>query len=60
MQTNLTKDIDQRIIEIMIKKNPQKRLLTTDEVADAVFFLLNSTQQINGINIVMNSGSDVI
>jgi len=60
MQTNLTKDIDQRIIETMIKKNPQKRLLTTDEVADAVFFLLNSTQQINGINIVMNSGSDVI
>jgi NAD(P)-dependent dehydrogenase (short-subunit alcohol dehydrogenase family) len=50
MQTNLTQDTDQRIIERMIKKNPQKRLLTTDEVADTVFFLLHSTQQINGIN----------
>jgi NAD(P)-dependent dehydrogenase (short-subunit alcohol dehydrogenase family) len=60
MQTAFTDDTDERVVEEMINSHPLKRILTTDEVADSVLFLVNSTQQINGINLLMNAASDII
>lgn len=60
MQTHLNRDIDERIIESIIESHPLNRLLTTREVADAVYFLIHSSQQINGVNLIINSSSDVL
>lgn len=60
MQTDLTRDTDERIIEEMRESHPLKRLLTTDEVADTVLFLSRCSQQINGINLIMNAGVHVV
>lgn len=60
MKTNLTSDTDDRVIEEIIANHPLKRLLTPLEVADSVMFLVNCSQQINGINLTINSASNVI
>lgn len=60
MLTELTKQTDERIIEEMINKHPLKRLLTTAETAESVSYLVNASQQINGINMVINSGTDIV
>lgn len=59
MQTQLTNDTDERIVEEMQKNHPLKKLLQPEEVAGAVSFLLNATQQINGTNLVINAASDI-
>lgn len=56
MQTNLTSEIDHRIIEQMTSSHPLKKLLTVDEVADTVLFLSTASSQINGVDILMNHG----
>ena len=56
MLTNLTSDVDERIIEQIKDSHPLKNLLTTSEAAEAVLFLANASSQINGIDIVLNAG----
>ena len=56
MQTNLTAGIDERVVEQIKENHPLKNLLTVDEVAETVSFLVNASNQINGVNIVMNAG----
>ena len=60
MRTALTSDTDERIIEQMINEHPLKKLLSLEEVADTVFFLANASSHINGVNIVMNAGGNII
>jgi 3-oxoacyl-[acyl-carrier protein] reductase len=60
MQTNLTLGTDDRIIDEFIDAHPLKQLLSTHEVSDAVYFLTKCSQQINGINLIMNAGTHVI
>ena len=60
MQTKLTADTDQRVIEDMVNRHPLKRLLTVDEVADAVRLLVSYSQHLNGVNLIINAASDVI
>lgn len=60
MLTNLHKDLDERIVENYQQNHPLKKMLTTEEVAESVAYLARATQQINGINLIINSGSDVI
>ena len=60
MLTALTGDTDERVIEQMTESHPLGRLLSTQEVADAVLYLINTSQQVNGINIVINAGSDIV
>lgn len=55
MKTKLTQHKDERIFEAFVQQHPLKRLLTPEEVADSVYFLLQATPQINGINLLMNS-----
>jgi NAD(P)-dependent dehydrogenase (short-subunit alcohol dehydrogenase family) len=60
MKTDLTSDIDERVIEDMERTHPLKQLLSPEEVADSVLFLCRSTQHINGVNIPLNAASDMI
>lgn len=59
MRTGLTGDVDERIIEQMINNNPTKKLITTKEVAEAVLFLANAGDHINGIDLLMNAGVNI-
>lgn len=56
MDTAINKDLDYRLKEEMIKTHPLKRLLTTNEVADTVNFLVTASPHINGQNIFLNNG----
>jgi NAD(P)-dependent dehydrogenase (short-subunit alcohol dehydrogenase family) len=60
MQTAFTRDMDERIAEEMISNHPLKRLLTPEEVADAVIFFMGAPQHINGTNLIINAAADVI
>jgi len=60
MLTKLNGEIDERLIEDMLAKHPLKKLLSVSETAETVVFLVNASQQINGINIVINAASDLI
>jgi NAD(P)-dependent dehydrogenase (short-subunit alcohol dehydrogenase family) len=59
MLTKLTSGVDNRIIAQMIDNHPLKKLLTVEEVAETVLFLTNASSQINGIDVVMNSGTNI-
>ena len=59
MQTALTDDVDERIVEDMINNHPQKKLVTPIEVAETVLFLVNASSQINGVDLVMNAGVNI-
>lgn len=59
MLTNLSTDIDERILEQIVSAHPLKKLLTTDEVAESVNYLVKSSQQINGTNLVINAAKNV-
>lgn len=60
MLTSLNSSIDERIVEEIIAKHPLKNLLTTAETAEAVAFFVGSSQQINGTNLIINAGSDIL
>ena len=59
MLSNLTKDVDERVIDQIIENHPLKKLLTFEEVAETVLFLVNASSQINGIDIIINAGVNV-
>lgn len=60
MSTDLKRYTDERILAQMIESHPLKKILTTEEVAESVNFLINSSSNINGINLVMNAGIDIV
>jgi len=59
MQTGLTADTDERIIEEMANSRPDKKLLTTSEAAQGIVYFLNAPLEVNGTNLVINSISDI-
>jgi NAD(P)-dependent dehydrogenase (short-subunit alcohol dehydrogenase family) len=59
MQTGLATDVDERIIEQMIESHPLKKLLTVEETAEAVAFLVHAPVQVNGTDIIINAGTNV-
>jgi NAD(P)-dependent dehydrogenase (short-subunit alcohol dehydrogenase family) len=58
MQTNFS-EIDERILEQMKTEHPLKSLLTPAEVANVIKFLIQSSQQVNGITIPINAARTV-
>ena len=58
MKTNFTKNIDPRIIETIKNNNPLRELLKTKDVAEAVEYFVNCSQQVNGQNLVINNNLD--
>ena len=59
MKTALTDDFDDRVIEQMIDNHPNKNLITPKEVAEAVMFLANAGNHINGVDLLMNAGVNI-
>ena len=55
MLTPINEGTDERIVEQMITSHPLKKLLTVDEVAKTVLFLCESTNHLNGQNILINA-----
>jgi len=60
METPLNEDTDERIVQNMIQSHPLKKLLTIEEVAESVHYLVDATQHVNGTNILINTGENVI
>ncbi|HEY2584005.1 MAG TPA: SDR family oxidoreductase, partial [Mucilaginibacter sp.] len=56
MLTNLTASMDERLIEQIKNDRP---LLSTEEVAESVLFLVNAGQQINGVNLIINAAGNI-
>jgi NAD(P)-dependent dehydrogenase (short-subunit alcohol dehydrogenase family) len=59
MQTNFTSEVDERVVEQMISNHNLKKLLTVEEVAETVSFLTTASSQINGVDILLNSGTNI-
>lgn len=57
MQTSFTGSIDERLVQQMLESHPLRRFIEPEEVADAVAYLLSSSAQVNGINVVLNAGA---
>ena len=60
MHTDFHKEMDDRVLQQIQESHPLKKLLKPKEVGDAVLFLVNSGQQINGLNVIINAAKDVI
>jgi len=59
MQTNLTKDFDDRILEKMIDGHPLKELLQPKDVVDTINYLITATNHLNGVDILLNGGQNL-
>lgn len=59
METSFTGTIDERMVEQIKDSHPLKRLLTTEEVAESVYFLANTTAQVNGIDLLINAATNI-
>lgn len=60
METNLNSKEDERILKNLKDSLPLKTFLKIEEVAEYLGFLVKSNQQINGQNIVINQGVDLL
>ena len=56
MQTKFA-EVDERILDQMVKEHPLKKLLTPEEVAQIVKFFVDATQQVNGVKFPVNAGT---
>ena len=54
-----TSGTDERIIDQMVSNHPLKKLLTVEEVAETVLFLTKASSQINGVDILINHGTNI-
>lgn len=60
MQTSLTSDTNDFVVEQIKEANPMKKLLTTDEVAKVICDLAKATNQLNGVTIPVNAGVNIL
>ena len=60
METDFTADIDPRVIERMINDHPLKNLLEPQEVAEVIVSLVHAPKHVNGVNIPVNTGSQIL
>lgn len=59
MKTSLTSDMDKRLIEQFENNHPLKKVLPLSEVADAVNYLTTASTYINGIDLLINAGTNI-
>ncbi|HEY5591028.1 MAG TPA: SDR family oxidoreductase [Paludibacter sp.] len=60
MLTHFSSAVDERVVEQMQAAHPLAKLLTPNEVAESVVYLVNASQQVNGVNIVINAAQNVL
>ena len=58
MDTPLNRGTDTRVKEEIVKSQPLKKLLTVEEVADTVKFLVTAPTHLTGQNIFLNNGKN--
>lgn len=56
METEFNAGADARVVESLISRHPLKKLLTVQEVAETVNFLVTAPLHINGQNLILNAG----
>jgi 3-oxoacyl-[acyl-carrier protein] reductase len=59
MKTNIISGIDARIIEDIENKHPLKSLLSVTEAAGAIEFMINAGNYLNGMNLILNAGTEI-
>lgn len=59
MKTKLTAGLDERLVEQIANNHPLKEILTIEEVAESVAYLVHATYQINGVDLVLNAGVNI-
>jgi 3-oxoacyl-[acyl-carrier protein] reductase len=59
MKAALTANFDDRIVEQIKLNSPIQSLITIEEVAETVLFLTNAGKHINGLDLLMNAGSNI-
>jgi NAD(P)-dependent dehydrogenase (short-subunit alcohol dehydrogenase family) len=59
MGTNFA-HVDERIVEQMQMDHPLKKLLTPQETAEVIRFLIHASQQVNGVTLQINAAQAVI
>lgn len=60
MQTSFTSDTDERVIEQMTANHPLKEILAPKQVAEVILSLLNAPKHVNGVNIPINAGTNIL
>lgn len=60
MLTNLSSNLDERVLEQMQSVHPLKKLLTPEEVAESVVYFVKASQQINGVNFIINAAKNIL
>lgn len=56
MQTDLTKNLNETMVNQIIESNVLKRSLQPDEVAEVIMDLVNAPKYVNGVDIPINLG----
>lgn len=59
METNLTKDLNDTVVQQIVGSNALKRALRTEEVAHVVVNLANTSDYVNGVDIPINLGTNI-
>lgn len=59
MQTDLTKELDERMVKQIVDSNVLKRALNPDEVAEVIVDLINAPGYVNGVDIPINLGVNI-
>ena len=59
METGFHKDYDSRILDMARQDNPTGELVKVEDVAMMVRFFLETSVQVNAINVPINGGTDV-
>ncbi len=59
MRNNFTKNIDERILEIAERKHPLNKFISEKEVCNTIEYIIESSQHLNGQNIVLNAAESL-
>jgi len=60
MRTRLLASQDERVIETLESQHPLKEFVTPEAVAETVEFVVTGSPHLNGANIILNAGADLI
>jgi NAD(P)-dependent dehydrogenase (short-subunit alcohol dehydrogenase family) len=60
MRTRLLAEQDERLLETLESQHPLKKFITPETVAETVEFVVTGSPHLNGANIVLNAGADLV
>lgn len=60
MLTNFTANTDSRVIEQLVAEHPLKQILLVEDTATVIESLVYAPQHVNGVNIPVNAGMNIL